>query len=173
MNKIHAIGTVNNGKLKLDKQEEFTLALKCRKDERVLLTIETLHNKRSTKQNSSNYGIAEKILRELFSESFGYDVSKEKAHILCMENCLPEDYVEQLKEEYNSCENEVVSNITGLCKKQPFVLTTAKMTTVQSNQYYVNMQLFALEYFAPVDQKKNIIPDPDPDYKNKLPIEKL
>lgn len=130
------------------------------KDGNYLLYIEKFYKQRSSQQNRAKWGIPYKILRACFSDSFGYNVSIDWVHNFCKERFLPEDYVEQLKAEWE--QNKVLVNYeTGQEIEMPFILTTTKMNTVQEMEYYKNMQLFGAEFFN-VD-----IPDPDPNYKNK------
>jgi hypothetical protein len=125
------------------------------------MNIEKFYKQRSGQQNRAKFGIAYKILRSLFSESFGYQVSTEWVHEFCKERFLPGDYVDQLKVEWE--QNKVLVNYeTGQEIEIPFRLTTTKMSTVQEMEYYKNMQLFCAEFF------NTEIPDPDPNYRTKI-----
>lgn len=125
------------------------------KDGNYLLYIEKFFKQRSNQQNRAKFGIAYKILKACFDESFGYSVSIEWTHEFCKERFLPADYVEMLKSEWE--QNKVLVNYeTGQEIDIPFRLTTTKLTTVGEMEYYQNMQLFASEFF------NEIIPDPDP-----------
>jgi hypothetical protein len=116
------------------------------KDGNYFLTIEKFYKVRSTQQNRATFGIPYKLLRSCFSEAFGEAVSIEWTHEFCKERFLPDDYVEQLKEDWQK--SKVLTNYeTGLEIEIPFRLTTTKLSTVQSMEYYKNMQKFGAEFF--------------------------
>jgi hypothetical protein len=124
------------------------------KDGNYLLTIEKFYKIRSIQQNRATFGIPYKLLRNCFSEAFGEPVSIEFVHEFCKERFLPDDYVEQLKEDWQK--SKILTNYeTGLEIEIPFRLTTTKLSTVQEIVYYQNMQKFGAEFFQ-ID-----IPDPD------------
>jgi hypothetical protein len=164
MTRIEAFFTMDSGKAYYSEPDKFKEAIRNLPDGFYINRIERIYGKRTVKQNNSQWGIAEKMLRACLSESFGYEVSKEHCHEILMEQCLPEDYKEQLREEYEASNPEIVNQVTGEVFKVPFRYTTTKMTTIQSKQYYLNMQQFGAEFFG-VD-----IPDPDTKYKE---VEKI
>jgi hypothetical protein len=130
------------------------------KDGNYLLSIEKFYKPRSTQQNKAKFGIPYKLLRSYFQDAFGESVSIEWVHEYCKENFLPEDYKEQLKEEWEKIKILVNYN-TNKEIEIPFRLTTTKMSTIQEIEYYHNMQKFGAEFFE-ID-----IPDPDINYKNQ------
>jgi hypothetical protein len=156
--KIESIDEIKGGKLFLLNREKFSQAVSVAPDGKYFHLLELIRPKMSDKQRCANWGIAERIIRNCLIEAYGEYVSKEDAHEFCMKHCLPKEYKDFLKQEWKSKKRSFRAN-----KKQfalPFRLTTTKLTTVWAMEYYINMQVFALEWFNAT------IPDPDPNYKN-------
>lgn len=123
-------------------------------DGNYFFTIEKFYKLRSVQQNRAKFGIAYKILKACFSESYGESVSIEFVHEYCKQNFLPAGYVERLKEEHEK--NKILVNYnTGQEIEIPFRLTTTKLTTIEEMEYYKNMQRFCAEFF------NQDIPDPE------------
>jgi len=133
-------------------------------DGRYIVTFEKAYRKRSNSQNSSIWAVPYVLIQNaLIAE--GYEEAKgEKGklyvHEICKENCLPVEYVDQLKEEHK--EKCLISKNSGQIISMPFRLTTKKMTTVQCMEYYSNLQNFGYEFFS-IE-----IPDPEKNYKINL-----
>jgi hypothetical protein len=162
MNRLTAIADKEKGKrLIMLQRQKFESALEGLPEGRYFLTLEKIYSKRTDQQRKAQFAIPYRIIRECIIDSTGEEVSKEWIYEFCKKRFLPQDYVEKLKEEWK----EKRRYLNGLNKKRiyfPFKLTTTKMNTVQQNQYYMNMQLFAAEFWG-VE-----IPEPDKDWKNKL-----
>jgi hypothetical protein len=138
--RIETFFTMDSGKAIYSDPEKFKQAIHNLPNGVYINRIERLYNTRTIKQNNSAWGIAEKMLRACLSESFGYEVSKEYCHEILMEQCLPQEYKEQLRDEYNANPVHITNHETGEVIQIPFRYTTTKMTTVQSKQYYMNLQ---------------------------------
>jgi len=164
MKKIPAICWIDEqGKLSIVDEDKFKIALKVATPGRYFLTLEKAYNKRSLSQNSSVFGLAYKILQECFIQSFGEYVTIEWVHEYCKENLLPAEYRERIYDEYLQAAKVAIPNKkTGEFLTIPFKPTTTKMSTVESMEYYSNLQDFALDYF------ETEIPEPDPEWKNNL-----
>lgn len=161
--KINTLLYLKSGKLSIIKEGIFRDALKIADDGRYFLTLEKVYHKRSTLQNNSIWGIPYKHLQECLIESWGRYVKIDEVHEFCKLNFLPQEYIDRLQDEYMDDDDNKVKNLkTGDVKMIPFRLTTTKMTTVESMEYYKNMQDFAMDYF------NCDIPDPDPEWKENL-----
>lgn len=151
--------TIKSGQIVFPRKK-LSESFKKLKDGNYWLSLEKFYKRRSNQQNRAKFGIAYKILRACFSESFGCSVSIEWVHEFCKERFLPAEYVEKLRAEWE--QSKILINYqTGQEIEIPFRLTTTKMTTVEEMEYYQNMQVFCAEFFG------QEIPDPDPDYMNK------
>lgn len=158
---IYSLFTVQEGKKVIPDREKINLAIKNLPDGVYSYEIKRLYARRTNRQNRAAWGVAEKILRGLISTENGEEISKELAHEIIMEKCLPDEYVEQLRNDYEREMKHITSQSTGEIIALPFRLTTTRMSTIQWNQYYLNMQRFAAEFFG------YNLKDPDPDYFKK------
>jgi hypothetical protein len=91
--------------------------------------------------------------------------SDKQVHEWCMHHCLPEDYKERIRNEWNE-QTEMIDIKTGEIFKTAFRLTSTKMSRIDAMNYYENMQQFYLENMSS-GREKDFIPDPDPEWKNK------
>ena len=135
-------------------------------DGRYIIRTDKVQNNRSLEQNNSFWAIPYKYFQHALTESGQlHNPSKQQIHEWCMHYCLPETYKERIQTEWKA--NEPLIDVpTGELFKTAFRLTTTKMTTVESMEYYENMQNFYAEYFSS-GEEKDVIPDPDKGYKNK------
>jgi hypothetical protein len=163
--KISAISWIKDGELSIVKKDEFKKALKFAPNGRYFLSLEKSYNKRSVNQNNSVFGIAYKMMREGFIDSFGEYVTIQWVHEYCKNpdnKLIPPEYLDRIYKEYLESEKkEIINKSTGEVLTIPFKVTTTKMKTIEMMEYYSNLQYFAKDYFD-MD-----IPDPDPEWMNK------
>ena len=157
---------LENGQKDIFKRDEFQEAVKGLKPGRYIYSIEKVENIRSKEQNNALWGIPymyyERVLVEL---GHFKDPSKKQIHEWCMHYCLPEDYKERVKKEYDQ-EPALVDLKTGELFKSSFRLTTTKMSTRDAMNYYENLQNFYAENLSSGEEDQ--IPDPDKNWKDKL-----
>lgn len=155
-----------NGNKQIHEKEKFKAAFDSLKPGRYIYIVEKVENKRSLEQNNSMWGIPYLYFEQALIEAGQLqNPSKLQVHEWCMHYCLPSDYKERIRIEYNEYE-PMVDIRTGELFKTAFRLTTTKMTTIDAMHYYENMQNFYAEWFS--KDEKDLIPDPDPEYKKKL-----
>jgi hypothetical protein len=135
------------------------------KDGRYIIIVEKVEDIRSKEQNNSLWGIPYMFFMQSLIECGELEnPSKEIVHKWCMANFLPSDYRERIYEEWKEIKG-VVNRKTGEVYKDPFRLTTTKMTKIDCMNYYKNMQNGYLEIFSS-DPEKDFIPDPKKDWKD-------
>lgn len=146
--------------------EKYKQLIKNLKNGRYIQIIERVENKRSLDQNNSLWGIPYLFFEKALLENgeFLHRPSKQQVHEYCMHYCLPEDYKERIRKEYDETP-AMIDKRTGEMFKSAFRLTTTKLSTVDAMHYYENLQNFYAEYFSsgPTD----LIPDPDKSKKKK------
>lgn len=153
------------GKKVIFNRDKFQDAINNLKPGRYLYTIEKVQNIRSLEQNNAMWAIPYKFFEHSLIEAGQLqNPSKQQVHEWCMHYCLPEDYKERIKKEWDE-QPAMVDIRTGELFKTAFRLTTTKMTTVDAMHYYENMQNFYAEWFS--KDENNQIPDPDKNWKNK------
>lgn len=140
-------------------------AIKNLKNGRYIASVIKVENIRSLEQNNAMWGIPYMYFEAKLIE-YGYyeHPSKKDIHEFCMVNCLPEDYKERIYNEWKEAPG-ILNMRTGQLTKEPFRLTTTKMSTIDSNNYYNNLQNFYAEFFS--DSENDLIPDPDPKKKKR------
>jgi hypothetical protein len=155
MNKLTAICKEDNGKTTFVDPEKFIIAHKKLTPGTYLVTWERVYNKITNRQIRTNFGIPYTLIADALSIEWGYKVTPEEAaNEVIKPNCLPIEYQKRIKKEhYKNCR---LLKKNGIRIMPKFRLTTTKMTTIEQNEYYSNMQNFGTDYL-------NInIPDPDP-----------
>ena len=136
-------------------------------DGRYIVTTELIENIRSKEQNNAMWALPYKYFNQALVEAGIFkDPSKMDIHKWCMVQFLPSDYKSRIFEEWQK-EEPIVNYKTFETYKEPFRLTTTKMSKSDCNHYLENMQLFYAENFS-TGEEKDFIPDPSKDYKNKL-----
>ncbi len=161
MNSIETYFTMKGGKAFYPDKDKFTRLIRALPDGFYLNKIEQAGNKRTIKQNNSMWGIPYAFFKRALIESGNYtNISNEQVHEFCMAHCLPEDYKERIRAEWDN-DPGFVDYMTGEILKNPFRLTTTKMTTKDAANYYENLQRFYAEWFA--RDENDFIPDPDPE----------
>lgn len=159
-----------NSKAYYTDRDKFLYLFKNLQDGRYIHTIELVKNIRSKEQNNAMWGIPYMYFERALIETGNYqNPSKDQIHQFCMHHCLPEDYKERIKKEWED-EPAMIDMKTGEMFKKAFRLTTTKMKTTDAMNYYTNMQNFYAENLS--SGADDQIPDPDPDYKNKKKKEK-
>jgi|WetSurMetagenome_2_1015567.scaffolds.fasta_scaffold266799_2 hypothetical protein len=160
MNSIETYLTMKGGKAFYPDKLKFIALIASLPDGFYLNKIEQAGNKRTIKQNNSMWGIPYAFFKRALIESGNYkNISDQQTHEFCMHHCLPEDYKERIRKEYDD-DGGMVDMITGEIFKSAFRLTTTKMTTKDAANYYENLQQFYAEWFA--KDENDFIPDPDP-----------
>jgi len=129
------------------------------KDCRYLVSYTEVKNIRSLKQNNTFFGIAYMFFEKALIESGEFiNPSKKQIHKWCLINFAPQDYIDRIYEEWER--EPAIKNIkTGKVYKDPFVLTSTKMTTLDAVHYYENMQNGYSDIFSSGNEDQ--IPDPD------------
>ena len=155
-----------DGEIFYNNRDDFKLKFSKLEDGRYFYSVNKVYNKRSLKQNNAMWGIPYMYFERALIESGNYqNPSNDTVHKFCMHHCLPDDYKERIKKEWEDI-SAMVDIKTGELFKDAFRLTTTKMGTKDSMNYYNNMQVFYAENFSSGGED-DFIPDPDPDYKNK------
>lgn len=140
-------------------ETDINMALKTLVNGRYRQTIEKIYENRTDKQNNALWAIPYEIMQRCIIEVTGAYISKKEMHeTIAMPNCLPKDYIERIKKEWED-DPGIVNKKTGQVIKPAFRLTSTKMTTVEMMKYYQNLQDFLWEMFEAE------CPDPDPLYK--------
>jgi len=154
-----------SGKSNYPDKDKFIRLLAELPDGTYMNKIEPIGRIRTIKQNNTFWGLAYSFYKRALTESGNFkDISDEQTHVWCMHHCLPEDYKERIRKEYDE-QTGMIDIKTGEVFKSAFRLTTTKMTTIDAIHYYENLQAFYLEWFSQRDD--DFIPDPDPEYKKK------
>lgn len=136
------------------------------KDGRYYILVERIENQRSREQNNSLWALPYMFFKAALTESGELvNPSKNDVHEWCMLQFLPSDYRERIYEEWKS-RQPIINHKTGEMYKQPFRLTTTRMTTKDCNHYYEAMQNGYTDMFS--KDENDQIPDPDPRWKEKL-----
>jgi hypothetical protein len=162
--KIQTWIIVSDGKKEVHEKEKFQESLNSLKDGQYIYTVEEVCNTRSLDQNNAIWGIPYLFFtRALVEMGHFKNPSKEQIHEWCMYHCLPEDYKERIKKEWEDSLS-MVDMKTGELFKTPFRLTTKKMTTTDAINYYSNLQQFYAEKLAS-GSEEDYIPDPIPSLK--------
>ncbi len=137
------------------------------KDGRYYTLTERIENQQSREQNNARWAIPYMFFERALKETgnLPQTASKLDVHEWAMVNCLPSDYRERIYELWKSKPGTI--NIkTGEVYKEPFRLTTTKMSKKDSNNYYEAMQDCYAENFSS-GEPSDLIPDPDPNYNKK------
>ena len=160
------VDVTETGKKEIHEREKFQDAISNLKYGRYIYTIEKVENIRSLDQNNAMWGIPYAFFNRVLKETGHFEnPSKEQTHEFCMHYCLPEDYKERLKKEWDAMPS--LKDIrTGKFFKTPFRLTTKKMSVEDAMHYYSNMQKFYAENFAS-GREGDSIPDPIPALSKK------
>ena len=154
-----------NGKKDIFKRDEFQNSINNLKQGRYLYIVEKIENIRSLEQNNAMWAIPYIYFEHALIEIGQFkNPSKQQIHEWCMHYCLPEDYKERIRKEWEEQE-PLVDILTGELFKTSFRLTTTKMTTIDSIHYYEAMQSFYAEHLSSGSDDQ--IPDPDKNWKNK------
>jgi hypothetical protein len=149
-----------SGNKQIHEKDKFKEAFDNLKPGRYIYIIEKIENKRSLEQNNSLWGIPYLYFENALIESGQLqNPSKLQIHEWCLHYCIPEDYRERIRQEYDQ-QQPLVDIRTGELFKTAFRLTTAKMNTKDMMNYYENLQNFYAEWFA--KDENDQIPDPDP-----------
>lgn len=160
MKNLSTICDIFEGKINLIWREQFAKSVQNLPDGRYILHLEKVYNKRSLDQNNAMWGIPYMFFaKAIHDNGILANPSKDQVHNFCMYHCLPEDYKERIKTEWEQ-EKGFIDLKTGEEVKEPFHLTTRKMTTSDAMNYYANMQQFYAEWFAS-GREDDFIPDPD------------
>lgn len=156
-----------DGTKQIHEKDKFKNAFDNLEPGRYIYIVEKQLNKRSLEQNNAMWAIPYLYFENSLVEAGQLqNPSKQQVHEWCMHYCLPEDYKERIRKEYDAQE-PLVDIRTGELFKPSFRLTTTKMSTVDAMHYYENMQNFYAEWFA--KDEKDQIPDPIKNWKqNKI-----
>ena len=166
MTKLETWFDKSGDSIEYENLQEFKKCLKLLPNGRYINIIEKVDNIRSKEQNNSLWDIPYKYFEKALIEAGIFkNPSKLDVHTWCMVQCLPSDYKQRIFEEWQQKE-AIVNYKTFETYKEPFRLTTTKMKTTDSMHYYENLQNFYAENFSS-GEVKDLIPDPDPNYKNK------
>ena len=141
--KLHFVGGVENGKLKLSNRKDFDLMLTQFEGKRIEGYIWRQRKRRSNNQNAYLFGVVYPILVQGF---------KDMGH----ENVSINDVHEWAKEKFRDEEDEkqIVSTLTGEVIRMRN--TTTKFTTTRMMGYIASIQKWAAEFLGVS------IPDPTP-----------
>lgn len=137
MRKLTTYGTIKQGKLKISYRDRFVQNLSLFSDCRILLTVEKLYKRRSTRtenglgQNGYYHAIICQDYRKGAYETQQRVITGEQAHEELKANC-------SFKEYYKESTGEVMKSI----------ISTATMTTVEAEEYYQRCRDFILEWFG-------------------------
>jgi hypothetical protein len=153
-NKLTAICDINEGKTNFVEKDKFQVAYKKLVTGRYLVTWERIYNKITRRQQRTNFGIPYAIISDILTDAWGRKVDREETKEILKKECLPKDYVKELKKQHRNICN--ILKRKGIKIMPKFRLTSTKLSTVQQNEYYINMQNFAKDMF------NADIPDPDP-----------
>jgi hypothetical protein len=165
INKIENWFDIENGVKLWHELNKYRENLSNLKDGRYYILVERIENIRSRKQNNAMWAIPYMYFKQALIESGEFVTpSKEDIHEWCMLQFLPSDYRERIYEEWKN-KALIVNRKTGEMYKQPFRLTTTRMTTKDANNYYEAMQNGYAEYFS--KDENDFIPDPEKNWKNK------
>jgi hypothetical protein len=166
MKEISSICEIKDGRLEILNRDKFNQAVKVSKNGRYILSLKLVENIRSLEQNNTFFGIAYLYFEHALIEAGIFkDPSKMQIHTWCMVNYLPEDYRERIYEEWKK-ESGIVNHKTDEVYKEPFRLTSTKMSRSDAMHYYENMQNgYAIDFST--GEENDFIPDPDPKYKRK------
>jgi len=156
---------VENGVLLWNDLPKYKELLRNLKDGRYIQKTERIENIRSREQNNAMWSLPYAFFKRALIESGELiNPSLEDTHEWCMLQFLPSDYRERIYEEWKNKE-PIVNHKTGEMYKQPFRLTTTRLTTKDACHYYEAMQIGYAEYFS--QDENDFVPDPDRNYKNK------
>ena len=131
-------GTVEKGKLILDKPNKYLVKLASLEGKKIELVIRKKKSQRSIQQNRAYFGIAVEIL----SNHTGF--SKDEIH-------------DALKQKFASRTDDK----TGLT----IVESTAKMTTIRFMEYYAGIQQWAAEFLNCFIPSPNEVDYTDEDFR--------
>ncbi len=140
--KLHFIGGVENGVLKLSNRKDFDQALKGFEGKRIEGFIWRQRKRRSNGQNAALWGLAYPILLQGFRDAGHEGVTKEILHEWVKDKFLDPELF------------DVVSPVTG--EIETMRKTTTKLTTTQAMALFDSVQKWGFEFLG-VN-----IPDPDP-----------
>lgn len=155
---------VQNSKPVFDDRNKLSELFKTLIDGRYTIHIKRVVNIRSKEQNNAMWGIPYMYFKRSLEETGNFkNPSDENVHQFCMHHCLPEDYKERILKEWKDTES-MIDVTTGELFKPAFRLTTTKMKTTDSMNYYSNMQQFYAEYFSS-GEEKDVIPNPKKNWK--------
>ena len=153
MRKLTAIADIDKSKTIYVEKDKFVEAFK-QLSGRYLITFDRVYNKITARQHRTNYVIPYVIIADALTDAWGRKVEVLEVDEICKENCFPESAKKRQKEQYDLYCRELYSKDSKLIPK--FRLTKTDLSTVEQNEYYVNMQNWGMEILE-VD-----IPDPDP-----------
>lgn len=148
MTKIQTYGTIESGKLRILKRQEFEKAVKNAPDCEVKITVSKLYDKRSNQQNKYYWGVIIDLFRKGWEESQGEKISMEQAH-------------EILKHECNY--SEIVNPTTGAVIRTGN--TTTELNTKDYEEYLTRCRNFIWEWF------NIIVPLPDREWRHAEEIQ--
>lgn len=164
MNKLTAIFDITSEhKVSYVEKEKFQEAFKRLDPGRYIQRIEKVYGKITARQHRTNYGIPYFIISDALTDCWGRKVDANEVDSICKENCFPESARIRQKEAHDMLCKELYSK--GVKLVPEFRLTKTDLTTVEQNEYYTNMQNWAMDFLG-ID-----IPDPNPklakDYKEE------
>lgn len=136
MNKVTAIGNIEDGILKIANRRFFDADLKTMTNGSVTVTIEKKSRKRSNQQNAYYWGVIIPLCKRGFND-LGHDLNDEDTHTF-------------LKSKFNAL--DIVFEDTG--EVFPLGRSTTEMDTIDFMMYVEKIQQFAAEIL------NTIIPDP-------------
>jgi hypothetical protein len=158
---------LENGTRNIFKRDEFQQAINDLKPSRYLYYIEEVEDVRSNEQNNTLFGLAYMYIEpKLVDMGIFEKASKSKLpiHYWCLNHFAPPDFVMRIREEWEN-EPEFVNMITGESFKEPFRISSKKMTKAEAAEYFKIMQDYYAENFS--SGEKDLIPDPNPAKRRK------
>ena len=163
---IETFFLMRSGVVTYPEADKFKRLIAALPDGQYLTKIEPVGRKRTIRQNNSFWGIPYAFFKQALINSGNYkDISDDQVHQFAMHHCLPEDYKERIRKEYDQ-DAGMVDVRTGEVFKSDFRLTTTKMTTIDGMHYYENMQAFYDEWFSS-GRENDHIPGPDPEKRKR------
>lgn len=130
MREVYTYGHIEAGQLKVHRRTDFLKAISCLTPGRVMVIVKKIYRQRTLPENAYYWGVVINEFCEGYFDMTGEKITPEQAH-------------EILKQECNS--KEVTNEKTGQVIKVP--QTTAKMTTIEFEEYLESCRAFIFEWF--------------------------
>lgn len=130
MREVYTYGHIEDGQLKVHRRTDFLKAIGLLTPGRVMVVVKKNYRQRSLPENAYYWGVVINEFCEGYFDMTGEKIQSDQAH-------------EILKQECNS--KEVTNEKTGQVIKVP--QTTAKMTTIEFEEYLESCRAFIFEWF--------------------------